>query len=137
MGRPKKTALVASGGTTAKAQQTESIEAAAKHRATGLQGGAQAVPHYRDRHEEYMLVTKDDLREIRALGWLQQTLFGAGTFFFSGAFWLLAELMSHQEHFEFTAWMGMCVISILAGLIVAAIGLILFGLRQKRLDKYF
>jgi hypothetical protein len=62
-------------------------------RATGG-SGASAYPHYRDRHEVYILVTKDDLKETRILGWIQQTLFGIGTFFFSGAFWLLMELLS-------------------------------------------
>jgi hypothetical protein len=101
--------------------------------------GAHAVPHYRDRHEEYLLVTRDDLREIRNFGWFQQTLFGVGTFFFSGAFWLLAELIAHQEHgkFEFTPWMAVCVISMIAGAALGFIGFVMFLMRQRRLNKYF
>lgn len=84
-------------------------------------------------------MTRDDLREIKGFGWLQQALFGTGTFFFSGAFWLLAELLSHEEKdkFEFTAWMGMCVVSIIAGLTLIGTSLILYNLREKRLGKYF
>jgi hypothetical protein len=99
--------------------------------------GARVHPHYQDRHEEYVLVIRDDLREIRSLGWLQQSLFGVGTFFFSGAFWLMIELMAHQERFEFTAWMGECVLSVLFGIVLAVVGLVLFTLRQRRLSKYF
>src|SRR5262245_53097634 len=94
--------------------------------AGGLKEGAKAVPYYHDRHEEYELVTRDDLREIRAFGWLQQSLFGVGAFFFSGAFWLLIQLLAQQEKVEFTAWMGMCLISIVFGVVVAGIGLVLF-----------
>jgi predicted transporter len=82
-------------------------------------------------------VTKDDLREIKGFGWLQQGLFGSGTFFFSGAFWLLAELVSHNEKSEFTSWMAMCILSILFGLVLISIGLFLHYLREKKLDKYF
>ena len=102
-------------------------------------GGARAHPHYEDRHEEYLLVTKDDLREIRAFGWMQQGLLVSGTFFFSGAFWLFIELVAHQSEngkFEFTSWMGMCVLSMGFGTIL---GVIAWGhaiLRQRRLNKY-
>jgi hypothetical protein len=57
-------------------------------------------------------VTRDDLREVRELGWLERALFGVGTFFFSGAFWLVFELLAHQDHTEFNAWIGMCLLSI-------------------------
>jgi hypothetical protein len=99
--------------------------------------GAKARPIYHHRDEEYVLVTRDDLREVKGLGWLQQSLFGVGTFLFSGAFWLFWSLIAEQTKFDFTAWMGMCVISMIAGLAVAAVGLTLFALRQKRLNKYF
>jgi hypothetical protein len=56
---------------------------------------------------------------------------------FSGAFWLIIELMAHQEKFEFTPWIGVCIISMAAGVILAAVGLVMFSLRQKRLNKYF
>jgi hypothetical protein len=99
--------------------------------------GAKAHPRYRDRHEDYILVTQDDLREIKTLGWVQQALYGTGTFFFSGAFWLIMELMAHQEKFEFTPWMGVCIISMASGVVLAVVGLIMFSMRQKRLSKYF
>lgn len=82
-------------------------------------------------------MTRDELREIRAFGWLQQTLYGIGTFFFSGAFWLLVDLLAHQEHYGFTARMGMCVVSMVFGGVIASVGLIMFGLRQRRLNKHF
>jgi len=103
----------------------------------GQTGRGRVRQKIHDRVEEYVYVTRDDLREIRTIGWLQQFLFGMGTFFFSGAFWLLIELIAHQREFEFTAWMGMCIVSITAGITVAAVGLVMFFLRKKRLDKYF
>jgi len=97
---------------------------------------------YHHRHEEYVLVIRDDLQEIKTFGWLQQVLFGTGVFFFSGAFWLLMELLAHQEmeekgKFEFTAWMAMCVLSMGFGATLSLVALILFWLRQRRLTKYF
>ena len=99
--------------------------------------GARVHHRYHDRTEDTIAVTRDDLREIKAVGWIQQSFSTLGTFFFSGAFWLLFELMAHQEKFEFTAWMGMCVVSIIAGGALASAGWIMFALKQKRLNKYF
>lgn len=82
-------------------------------------------------------MTRDDLREIRSLGWLQQSMFGVGTFLFSGAFWLFCSIVAEQKTFEFTSWMGMCVISMICGVALGAVGLTLFGMKQKRLNKYF
>lgn len=93
--------------------------------------------HYQDRHEEYVPVAIDDLREIRALGPLQQSLFGVGTFFFSSPVWLLVSLIANQPKFAFTAWMGMYFLSIVFGVILAGIGIILYVLRERRLNKYF
>ena len=105
------------------------------NRANIRRSGARAHPHYQDRHEEYMLVTREDLTEVRAFGWMQQSLFGAGTFFFSGAFWLIMELLAHE--LKFTAWIGMCLISMAFGGILLGIGFAMFMLRQNRLNKYF
>jgi hypothetical protein len=129
----------AGGGTNTPAEHRTGSSSRASRPALRAAGGegARAYAHYQDRHEEYVLVIRDDLREIRSLGWLQQSLFGIGTFFFSGAFWLLIELMAHQERFEITAWMGMCLLSILFGVTLAVVGLVLFSLRQRRLNKYF
>jgi hypothetical protein len=121
-------------------KRTESVKPAKLQKIESVSEGAKAHPKYHDRHEEYVLVTRDDLREIRALGWTQQALFGAGTFFFSGAFWLFAELVAHEEQegkYEFTAWMGMCLVSMAAGALLGGAGLFFYSLRQKRLDKYF
>jgi hypothetical protein len=105
----------------------------------GEETGARAHAHYRDRHEEYVLVTRDDLREIKAFGWLQQALLTIGTFFFSGAFWLLAELAAHQEtegKSQITSWMGMCVASMIFGISLIIVAVIFYALKQKRLNKY-
>jgi len=66
---------------------------------------------------------------------MEQSLFGVGAFFFSGAFWLVIELLAHE--FKFTAWIGMCLISMAFGGLCFVVGLVMFGLRQRRLDKYF
>ena len=131
-------ARAASGGTNTPAEH-HTISARTPQPARRAAGGegARVYPHYEDRHEEYVLVIRDDLREIRSLGWLQQSLFGTGTFFFSGAFWLLMDLVAHQERAEFTAWMGMCVLSMIFGIMLGGVGLVLFSLRQRRLNKYF
>jgi hypothetical protein len=100
-----------------------------------ISAGAKVHAHYQDRHEEYIPVTKDDLQEVRTFGWLQQSLFGTGTFFFSGAFWLLMELLSREP--KFTAFVAMCILSMAFGAILGAIGLVMFAIRQRRLNKYF
>ena len=82
-------------------------------------------------------MTRDDLREVKEIGWLQQALFGVGTFFFSGAFWLLMDILAHQEKYELNAWISMCLLSMGFGGIIGLVGLRLFVLKQKRLDKYF
>jgi hypothetical protein len=69
-------------------------------------------------------VTLGDLREISEFGWLERFLFGTG-------------MRSEKEKFEFTPWMAICVISMIAGLVLAIVGLILSGLKQKKLNKYF
>jgi hypothetical protein len=89
------------------------------------------------RTEDYVYVTRNDLREIKTFGWLHQSLMGVGTFFFSGAFWLLIELLAHQEHVTFTAWMGMCLLSIAFGAALIVVGLCIFSLKQKKIDNYF
>jgi hypothetical protein len=90
---PLRAAFVESGGSGPREPITITIPGegtpSQPRRATGGGGGARAHAYYQDRHEEYILVTKDDFREIQAFGWIQQALFGIGTFFFSGAFWLL------------------------------------------------
>lgn len=89
------------------------------------------------RYVEYVYVTRDDLREIRDGNALQQLLFGVGTFFFSGAFWLSLELLAHQERFAITPWITACGLSMLFGLTLAVVGLRLQWMRQDRLNKYF
>src|SRR5262245_45129227 len=120
MARPsKKPTLARRGGAVFKAEEAAAV---GDPLFSIAEGGSKVVPHYRDRHVEYVPVTREDLREIWAFGWLEQTLFGVGTFFLSGAFWLLIELMAtHEKKFEFTAWMAMCVISIVAGGALATI----------------
>lgn len=129
----------ASGGTVSTSEHSANHSSRPPRPALRAKGGegARVHAHYQDRHEEYVLVTRDDLREIRTFGWMQQVLFGIGMFLFSGAFWLLMELIANEQHFEFTLWMGMCIISMAGGGIIGIVGLVIFTLRQKRLGKYF
>jgi hypothetical protein len=99
--------------------------------------GARVRHRYHDRTEDTIAVTHDDLREVRDLGTIHQILFGTGLFFFSGAFWELVRLITEQTKFEFTAWMGMYVVSMVAGAILASVGTYLFHTKQSRLNKYF
>lgn len=104
----------------------------------GAGAGAQARPRYRDRHEEYVLVTEDDLREAGTVGWLQEGTAGVGLFFLSGAFWLLAALLAeHGNEPEFYPWYFVCFITVVFGGVLTWVGARLFRLKQKRLSKYF
>ena len=82
-------------------------------------------------------MTLDDLLEIRGVRWLQTALFDIGTFMFGGAFWKLVDLLSSQNKFEFTAWMTVCVLSMIFGVVLHGVGLCLFRIKLRRLDKYF
>jgi hypothetical protein len=44
-------------------------------------GGARHIPHYLDRHEDYVTVSGPFLRELSTFGWLQEGLGAAGMFF--------------------------------------------------------
>lgn len=99
--------------------------------------GGRYIPHYEDTHGRHKLVTMDDLREVRGFGIAQQILFGSGAFFFSGAFWEMVRTVAEQPHFEFTPWMMVYVISMVAGGMLASVGVYLFLAKQRRLDKYF
>jgi len=100
--------------------------------------GAQARPKYYDRHEEYVLVTKDDLREISSVGWLQEGAAAVGLFFVSGAFWLLMTLLAeHGKNKEFYAWYLACLVIMVCGGVVMWVGVSLYRLKQRRIDKYF
>ena len=118
-------------------QPTDVAKAPRQRRQRQSEEGAKARPRYHHRDEDYILVTRDDLREIKGFGWLQQGLLSVGTFFFSGAFWLFAELLANQEKFAFTAWLAMCVVSMGSGAVLIVASLIFYSMRQKRLDKYF
>jgi hypothetical protein len=99
--------------------------------------GARVKHRYHDRTEDTIAVTHNDLREVRDLGAIHQTLFGVGMFFFSGAFWEIVRLASEQQKFEFTAWMGMYLVCTVAGVILAGVGAFIFHSKQLRLNKYF
>ncbi len=122
-------AVRAAGGTGSVAPPSGTVSAEA--------GGGGISTKVYPRTEEYAYVTRSDLRELQTIGWLHQSLIGLGTFFSSGAFWLAIGIISQQPKVEFTAWLGMCLISIVAGGALAAVGLILFAVKQKKLAKYF
>jgi hypothetical protein len=100
-------------------------------------GAETDVYRYEDSRGKYKLVTIDDLREVRGFGIAQQTLFGVGAFLFSGAFWEMFRTLAEQPHFEFTPWMFGYLISMVAGGLLAAVGVYLFLIKQRILDKYF
>jgi hypothetical protein len=103
----------------------------------GEEEGAKVHNHYKLRHEEYVPVTRDDLREIQMYGWMHQLLFGVGSFLFSGAFWLLIELLIKEKFSDIVPWVLACGACIAAGGALSGVGLVLFFMKQKRLEKYF
>jgi hypothetical protein len=92
-----------------------------------------------DRTDEYVYVTRDDLREVKTFGWLQQLLSSVGTFLFSGAFWLAATLLAEHwgESKKFVPWFVVCTVSAIAGAALFCVSLVLSWQKSKRLDKYF
>lgn len=96
---------------------------------------------YHGRVEHYAYVTESDLREAVEFGFLHQVLIQSGTFFFSGAFWLLTELVIKQTEispsFKITPWMGVCGLSMLFGSVLNFAGWRLYVAKQKKLEKYF
>ena len=90
-------------------------------------------------------MTQNDLAEASEFGLMQQLLTQVGMFFFSGAFWLLIDLIikAYEESqkpnssFEFSAWMFMCILSMIFGAALFFVGWRLSVVRQKKLKKYF
>jgi hypothetical protein len=101
--------------------------------------GARHIPHYSDQHENYITVSPSILRELSTFGWLQEGLGAAGTFFFSGAFWLLVTLLvEHLEEIKkYAPWLMLCVISMIFGGILIWIGYSHFRLKQDRINDIF
>jgi hypothetical protein len=98
------------------------------------------IPRYHDRVEDYAYVTEADLKEAVDLSIVQQVMIQVGTFFFSGAFWLLAELIIREgktDQFQFTPWMAVCILSVMFGAVLWLAGWFLFRMKQKKLTKYF
>jgi hypothetical protein len=104
-------------------------------------GKGKVIPQYHSRIEEYAYVTQADLREAVSLGVLQQVLIQTGTFFFSGAFWLFIDLIIRQAEgsapFRPTPWMGVCLLSIVFGVVLAVAGWAIFLMKQEKLRRYF
>jgi hypothetical protein len=132
-------ATIGGGGTgpTGPTRAASSLNPETIKRTEGKSRSGKVHHRIHDRTEEYVYVTRGDLRELLTYGWLHQSLTGVGTFFFSGAFWLLAELLAHQEHFIFTSWMATCIISMIFGAVLASCGIIIFRVKQKKLEHYF
>lgn len=119
----------------------ESLPPAAKSEGGRSGGRGKVIPRYHDRVEDYAYVTESDLRETVEFGALQTALIQTGTFFFSGAFWLLIEQIVRQSEatsqFKFTPWMAMCVLSMIFGIALAVAGWRLFLLKQDKIKRYF
>src|ERR1700675_4641133 len=100
--------------------------------------GARIHHEYHDRIEDTVAVTRDDLREISTVGWLQEGAAGIGMFFLSGAFWLLITLIAeHGRNSDFYPWYLACLVIIACGAAVTSIGLVLLRTKRRRLHKYF
>jgi hypothetical protein len=99
--------------------------------------GARIHHKYHDRTEDTVAVTRDDLREIGTIGWLQEGAAAIGLFFASGAFWLLMTLIAeHGNDRGFYPWYLACVVIVVCGAALLFIGLRLYRLRQQKIDKY-
>ena len=107
---------------------------------SGAEGtGARHMPTYLDTQAEYIAVRKNDLEEIGEFGWLQEGAGAAGMFFFSGAFWLAANIL--VEHFgaldKYVGGFAFCAISTLFGIVLLWIAKKHFSMRDARIQDYF
>jgi hypothetical protein len=84
-------------------------------------------------------VSRARLREISTLGWIQEGAGGAGVFFSSGAFWLLATLVAEHwdETAKYTPWFILCGLSILFGVVLMWIGFRHFKMKQDYISDLF
>lgn len=96
-------------------------------------GGGKLNQKIHGRTDHYVYVTRNDLMEIGTFGWLHQSLFGVGMFFFSGAFWLAASILSEQKQFQITPSLTLCAVSMVFGLILAVVGVVIFCVRQRKI----
>ncbi len=103
------------------------------------QVGARHIPHYLDQHEEYIPVSRPLLEELSTFGWLQEGAAAAGTFFFSGAFWLLVTLLvEHNDEIpKYAPWLLTCIVSMLFGAALVWVGYHHFRLKQNRIREIF
>jgi|ERR1700749_2557367 len=101
--------------------------------------GARHVPHYHDRHEDYVPVSRPVLLELSVLGWLQEGAGAVGTFFFSGAFSLLGTMLFEHanEITKFIPWVILCFVSMLFGTVLMWVGYHHFLLKQQRIHDIF
>jgi hypothetical protein len=101
--------------------------------------GARHIPHYVDQHEDYVPVSRLLLRELSSFGWLQEGCGAAGTFFFSGAFWLLLTMLFEHgdEYKKYVPWFLMCIISMIFGSVLLWVGYSHFKLKQDRISEIF
>ena len=101
--------------------------------------GARHIPHYLEQHEDYVPVNRPLLRELSSFGWLQEGCGAAGTFFFSGAFWLFfTMLFEHSDEYKkYVPWFLMCIVSMIFGLALLGVGYSHFKLKQDRISDIF
>jgi hypothetical protein len=105
---------------------------------TSAATGARIHQRYTDRTEDAIAVTRDDLREIGTISWLQEGVGGIGLFFLSGSFWLLLTLFAeHGNDPDFYSWYLACPVIMVCGAALVAVGIALFRSKRKRLHKYF
>jgi hypothetical protein len=100
--------------------------------------GARIHSKYYDRTEDVVAVTRDDLREIGTIGYLQAGTAAVGMFFLSGAFWALMSLVAeHGRNESYYSWYFTFLISIVFGATLTAVGIRLYYLKLQRITKYF
>jgi len=98
-------------------------------------GGAKHIARYHDRHEDYIPVSPQHLRELSTFGWLQEGAGAVGMFFFSGAFWLAVTVaFEHSKELtKYTDWLFVCFLSVIFGIALIVIGWTHFNMKQLRI----
>jgi hypothetical protein len=100
--------------------------------------GARIHRKYFDRTEDVVAVTRDDLREIGTIGYLQAGTAAVGMFFLSGAFWALMSLFAeHGQNESYYSWYFTFLTSIVFGATLTVVGVRLYYLKvQSRSGKF-
>lgn len=100
-------------------------------------GGACVDPVYISRTEEYVGVSRNDLKDFMELDSIALLLLTLGSFFASGAFWLAIE---HAFETSFAKWdlqISFCALAIVFGAALAYAGIRMHGMKRRRITAVF